>query len=66
MKVHAAPERREAYSKAGLKLVEQDFSWKKIVSKWLDQLEQCSPVVDEVALINDQHKAVQPQISERR
>jgi glycosyltransferase involved in cell wall biosynthesis len=33
-----APERRDAYSKAGLKLVEQEFSWKTIVSNWLNHL----------------------------
>jgi colanic acid biosynthesis glycosyl transferase WcaI len=61
-----APERRDAFSKAGLKLVEREFSWKKIVSNWLDQLEQSAPVVDGAALINNQRKTVQPQISERR
>jgi glycosyltransferase involved in cell wall biosynthesis len=36
-----APERRDAYSKAGLELVEREFSWKTIVSTWLQQLEGC-------------------------
>ena len=34
------PERRDAFSKAGLKLVEREFSWKIIVSNWLRQLQR--------------------------
>jgi glycosyltransferase involved in cell wall biosynthesis len=34
-----APESRDAFSKAGLKLVEREFSWKTIVSNWLYQVE---------------------------
>jgi glycosyltransferase involved in cell wall biosynthesis len=36
-----APERRHAFSKAGLDLAQREFSWKTIVSNWLRQLEQC-------------------------
>jgi colanic acid biosynthesis glycosyl transferase WcaI len=35
-----APERRDAFSKAGRKLVELEFSWKTIVAHWLQELEQ--------------------------
>ena len=35
-----APEKRDAFSKAGRKLVEQEFSWKTIVSNWLKELEK--------------------------
>lgn len=35
-----APEKRDALSKAGRKLVEQEFSWKTIVSNWLKELEK--------------------------
>ena len=34
-----APETRDVFSKAGLKLVEREFSWKTIVSNWLRQLQ---------------------------
>ena len=41
-----APERRDSFSKAGLKLVEREFSWKTIVSNWLHQLERSQPTVE--------------------
>jgi colanic acid biosynthesis glycosyl transferase WcaI len=40
-----APERRDTYSKAGLKLIEREFSWTTIVSNWLHQIEQCHRTV---------------------
>jgi colanic acid biosynthesis glycosyl transferase WcaI len=53
-----APESRDAFSKAGLALVERDFSWKTIVSNWLQQLEGCPPGM-RVHTLDDQRKIVQ-------
>ncbi len=41
-----APEKRDAFSKAGLKLVEREFSWKTIVSHWLRQLQRSEGVAE--------------------
>ncbi len=35
-----SPEHRDAFSKAGRKLVEQEFSWKTIVPNWLKEVEK--------------------------
>lgn len=35
-----APQKRDAFSRAGLRLVEREFSWKTIISNWLRQLER--------------------------
>jgi glycosyltransferase involved in cell wall biosynthesis len=53
-----APERRGAFSKAGLKLVEREFSWKTIVSSWLQQLERCPTAMKRVSTLDDQRKTV--------
>jgi colanic acid biosynthesis glycosyl transferase WcaI len=51
-----APERRDAFSKAGLALVERDFSWKTIVSNWLQQLEGSPPTMKRFHTPDDQQK----------
>jgi glycosyltransferase involved in cell wall biosynthesis len=56
-----APERRDILSKAGLELVQREFSWKTIVSNWLHHLEQCPGAVERVA-----PTTVEVQISDRR
>jgi glycosyltransferase involved in cell wall biosynthesis len=33
------PERREALGKAGLRLAQREFSWQRIVGRWLEQIE---------------------------
>jgi glycosyltransferase involved in cell wall biosynthesis len=53
-----APERRDAFSNAGLELVKREFSWKTIISNWLQQLEGCSPGM-RVHTPDDQGKIVQ-------
>jgi glycosyltransferase involved in cell wall biosynthesis len=53
------PERRHAFSKAGLELVEREFSWKTIVSNWLQQLEGCPPGIKRVHALGDQRKIAQ-------
>jgi colanic acid biosynthesis glycosyl transferase WcaI len=60
-----APEKRDVFAKAGLKLVEQEFSWKMIVSNWLLQLERCPSALEVNPRLDDQRKTVQPQVSER-
>jgi putative colanic acid biosynthesis glycosyltransferase WcaI len=52
------PESREAFSKAGLRLVEREFSWKTIVSNWLCQVEGSQPTMEG----HDQRKAVQTHV----
>jgi colanic acid biosynthesis glycosyl transferase WcaI len=59
-----APEKRAVYSEAGLKLIEQEFSWKTIVSKWLHQLERCPSVLGVNPRLDDQPKMMQSHISE--
>ena len=56
-----APERRHAFSKAGLELVEREFSWKTIVSKWLQQLERCPAGMKIVPTLDDQLQAPDPE-----
>jgi glycosyltransferase involved in cell wall biosynthesis len=53
-----APERRHAFSKAGLKLVEREFSWKTIVSSWLQQLERCPVGMKKAPTLDGQSDAV--------
>jgi glycosyltransferase involved in cell wall biosynthesis len=53
-----APESRDAFSKAGLKLVEREFSWKTIVSNWLCQVEGSQSTMEG----HDQRKAVQTHV----
>jgi glycosyltransferase involved in cell wall biosynthesis len=53
-----APEKRVAFSKAGLRLVEREFSWATIVTNWLRQLEQAPSESDKVSILDDQCKAV--------
>jgi glycosyltransferase involved in cell wall biosynthesis len=53
-----APERRDSFSKAGLKLVEREFSWKTIVSNWLHQLERSQPTTEGGTSVDDQSKLV--------
>jgi colanic acid biosynthesis glycosyl transferase WcaI len=54
-----APERRHAFSKAGLELVKREFSWKTIVYHWLQQLEGYPPGMRRVHTPDDQRKMVQ-------
>jgi glycosyltransferase involved in cell wall biosynthesis len=61
-----APERRDAYSKAGLKLVEREFSWKTIVSSWLQRLEQGDQTVEGVDLFDESNQTIRAGSSERR
>jgi len=61
-----APEKRSMFSKAGLRLIELEFSWKTIVSNWLSQLERFPSALDMDSRLDDQRKTVQPQLSERR
>ena len=49
-----APEKRNAFSKAGLELVEREFSWKTIIFNWLQQLEGCLPGVRRFYTLDDQ------------
>jgi glycosyltransferase involved in cell wall biosynthesis len=53
-----APEKRDAFSKAGIKLVQREFSWKVIVSNWLHQLERLPPVGTGIASANDTRSQV--------
>jgi glycosyltransferase involved in cell wall biosynthesis len=59
-----APERRDAYSQAGLKLVEREFSWKTIISNWLQQLERTDPRSKGVGNFDGQRSIVQALNSE--
>lgn len=61
-----APERRDAFSKAGLKLVEREFSWKTIVSNWLRQLQRSEVPADGDLSVGDQGKLVQSGVSQQR
>jgi len=61
-----APEKRSMFSKAGLRLIEREFSWKTIVSNWLSQLERFPSALDMDSRVDNQRKTVQPQLSERR
>lgn len=61
-----APERRDAFSKAGLKLVEREFSWKTIVSNWLRQLQRSEASAEGDLSVGDQSKLVQPGVSQQR
>jgi len=54
-----APERRHAFAKAGLELVEREFSWKTIVSNWLQQLDRCPAGMKRVSTPDDRHKMAQ-------
>lgn len=54
-----APERRDEFSKAGLKLVEREFSWKTIVSNWLGQIERSEVSVGGDPLVNGPDKSGQ-------
>jgi glycosyltransferase involved in cell wall biosynthesis len=54
-----APEKRDAFSKAGLELVEREFSWKTIISSWLQQLERCSAEMKRALNLDGQRKRVQ-------
>jgi hypothetical protein len=54
-----APESRRAFSKAGLELVEREFSWKTIISNWLEQLEGSPPGMGIVHTADDHGKMVQ-------
>ncbi|HMS85912.1 MAG TPA: glycosyltransferase family 4 protein [Nitrospira sp.] len=58
------PEMRDTFSKAGLKLIERDFSWKTIVSNWLQQLERSTMVAGGGASTADQRSVVQSRASE--
>src|SRR4029079_6650634 len=49
-----APEKRNAFSKAGLELVERESSWKTIIFNWLQQLEGCLPGVRRFYALDDQ------------
>jgi glycosyltransferase involved in cell wall biosynthesis len=60
-----APERRDAFSKAGLKLVEREFSWKTIVTNWLQQLERSQMVADGPTSVEDQRKPLKARASQR-
>lgn len=59
-----APEKRDAFSKAGLKLVEREFSWKTIVSNWLRQLKRSEAATKGNLSADDQGKFVQSSILE--
>ena len=59
-----APEERDAFSKAGLKLVEREFSWKTIISNWLHQLERSQPTAEGGTSVDDQSKPVKAGVSE--
>ena len=60
-----APEKRGVYSKAGLSLIEREFSWKTIVCNWLHQLERCPSTVEVGSPLDEQCKTAQAQVSER-
>jgi glycosyltransferase involved in cell wall biosynthesis len=60
-----APERRHAFSKAGLDLVQREFSWRTIVSNWLQQLEGCPPGMNRIHTVDDQCRMVQASHPER-
>jgi len=53
-----APEKRRMFSRAGLTLIEREFSWKTIVSNWLHHLERCPSTVKVDSQPNDQRKTV--------
>lgn len=61
-----APEKRDAFSKAGLKLVEREFSWKTIVSNWLGQLQRPEAAMEGDPSVNDPGKFVQSEVSQQR
>lgn len=61
-----APEKRDAFSKAGLKLVEREFSWKTIVSNWLRQLQRPEAAMEGDPSVNDPGKFVQSEVSQQR
>jgi glycosyltransferase involved in cell wall biosynthesis len=61
-----APEKRDAFSKAGLKLVEGEFSWKTIVSNWLRQLQRPEAAMEGDPSVNDPGKFVQSEVSQQR
>jgi glycosyltransferase involved in cell wall biosynthesis len=58
-----APQKRESFSKAGLKLVEREFSWKTIVCNWLNQLERSEPTIG--CTPPDERNMVAAQVYER-
>ena len=60
-----APERRNVFAEAGLRLVEREFSWKTIVSNWLRQLERPASK-KECSSVDNHCKTVQSQISKQR
>src|SRR6476620_2788079 len=51
-----APEKRSMFSKAGLRLIEREFSWKTIVSNWLSQLERFPSALDMDSRVDNQRK----------
>jgi colanic acid biosynthesis glycosyl transferase WcaI len=51
-----SPEKRESFSKAGLNLVEREFSWKTIISNWLNQLEQSKPTIGRFPPVDAQNR----------
>ena len=53
-----APEIRGTFSKAGIELIERDFSWKTIVSNWLQQIEQAEMVTERDPVNADGRRAV--------
>jgi len=61
-----APEKRDAFSEAGLKLVEREFSWKVIVANWLRQIERSETTVEENTSVDGRNKVVQPMAPQQR
>jgi len=61
-----APKKRDAFSKAGLKLVEREFSWKTIVSNWLRQLQRSEATMEGDLSVSDSGKVVEPEVSQQR
>jgi glycosyltransferase involved in cell wall biosynthesis len=51
-----SPQKRESYSKAGLNLVEREFSWKTIISNWLNQLERSKPTIGRFPPVDAQNR----------
>lgn len=58
------PERRDAFSKAGLRLVQREFSWKTIVSNWLKQLKRAEAATGRDLSVDNQGKLVRSGVPE--
>lgn len=60
------PEKRDAFSQAGLKLVEHEFSWKVIVANWLRQIERSETTAEGNTSVDARSKVVQPMVRQQR